>query len=87
MRTLSLNTHYIILFKNPRDRLQIATLGRQMYPGKSQFLIESFNDATKNAYGYLMIDLKPTTSEKLRIRTSIRPDDTQLVYINKESET
>jgi len=31
--------------------------------------------------------LKPTTSEKLRIRTSIRPDDTQLVYINKESET
>jgi len=87
MRTLSLNTHYIILFKNPRDRLQIATLGRQMYPGKSQFLIESFNDATKNAYGYLMIDLKPTTSEKLRIRTDIRPDDTQLVYINKESET
>ena len=42
MRNISLNTHYIILFKNPRDSQQIATLARQMYPGKSQFLIGLF---------------------------------------------
>lgn len=87
MRTLSLNSHYIILFKNPRDRLQITTLGRQMYPGQSQFLTEAFKDATKDAYGYLLIDLKPTTHEKLRIRTGIKPQDLQLVYVNKDDVT
>ena len=32
MRNLSLNSHYIVLFKNPPDKLQISTLVRQMYP-------------------------------------------------------
>ena len=84
MRTVSLNSHYIILFKNPRDRLQISTLARQMYPGQSQFLIEAFQDATKEAYGYLVIDLKPTTADTLRIRTGILPSDRQLVYVHKD---
>ena len=86
MRTVSLNSHYIILFKNPRDRLQISTLARQMYPGQSQFLIEAFQDATKEAYGYLVIDLKPTTADKLRIRTGILPSDRQLVYVHKDED-
>ena len=84
MRTVSLNSHYIILFKNPRDRLQISTLARQMYPGQSQFLVEAFQDATQEAYGYLIIDLKPTTSDKLRIRTGMLPSDRQLVYVHKD---
>ena len=79
MRTLSLNSHYIILFKNPRDSLQISTLARQMYPGKSKFLVEAFNDATRQAYGYLLLDLKPTTEDQLRIRTGILPDNIQIV--------
>ena len=33
MRTISLNSHYVIVFKYPRDNQQIATLSRQMYPG------------------------------------------------------
>lgn len=84
MRTLSLNSHYIILFKNPRDRLQISTLARQMYPGDSKFMVESFENATSAAHGYLMIDLKPATEDKLRIRTGILPQDTQIVYVHKD---
>ena len=83
MRNISLNTHYIILFKNPRDSQQISTLARQMYPGKSKFLIEAYQDATANAYGYLFIDLKPTTEEQLRIRTGILPQDIPYVYVYK----
>ena len=83
MRNISLNTHYIILFKNPRDSQQISTLARQMYPGKSHFLIETYQDATKKPYGYLFIDLKPNTNDQLRIRTGILPDDTHYVYVNK----
>jgi type IV secretory pathway VirB4 component len=47
-RTISLNAHYLIVFKNPRDKLQIATLARQMYPTKSKFLIDAFQNATEN---------------------------------------
>lgn len=82
IRTMNLNTHYIVLFKNPRDVGQVATLARQMYPGKSNFLIESYQDATKEPRGYLLIDLKQETDEQFRIRTKIFPDDPRhYVYI------
>ena len=45
-RTMSLNAHYLVIFKNPRDQNQLATLARQMYAGKSKVLIEAFGDAT-----------------------------------------
>ena len=45
-RTISLNTHYLVLFKNPRDASQFATLARQMYPNTSKFAIEAYMDAT-----------------------------------------
>ena len=83
-RTLSLNSHYIVMFKSPRDAHQVATLGRQMYPGKSKFLVEAFKNSTEKPYGYLLIDLKPDTEEKYRIRTNIFPDDDrQYVYVPK----
>ena len=82
-RTMNLNAHYIVLFKNPRDSLQVATLARQMYPGNSKFLIEAFNDATKLPYGYLLIDLKADTDERLRVRTHVLSDLLQYVYVRK----
>ena len=39
-RTLSLNSHYIVLLKNARDATQRSNLARQIYPGKSTFMIE-----------------------------------------------
>jgi hypothetical protein len=82
-RTMSLNAQYIVIFKNPRDTLQITTLARQMHPGNGKFLVEAFRDATQRSYGYLLIDLKPETDEKIRIRTNIFPDEIQHVYIPK----
>ncbi len=52
-RTISLNSHYMIAFKNPRDSLVVSTLARQMYPNNYNFLLESYQDATKKPYGYL----------------------------------
>ena len=84
VRTMNLNTHYLIIFKNPRDANQVATLARQMYPGRSKFVLEAFEDATKKPYGYLLVDLKPETDEKYRIRTNVFPDDDrQNVYVPK----
>ena len=81
MRTISLNSHYMVLFKNPRDTSQINHLAKQMYPSRSKFMVEACRDATKNPYGYLFVDLKPTTSEELSIRTNIFNGDFPIVYI------
>ena len=80
---MRLNAHYIVLSKNPTDATQVVTLGRQMYPGKSKFLIEAFKDATQKPYGYLFLDMKPETEEIYRVRTNIFPDERQYVYLPK----
>ena len=80
-RTISLNSHYFIVFKNPRDSLRIATLAKQMFPRRSQYLMDSFHDATKKPYSYLLIDCHPQTPEKLRLRTNILPGERQIVYM------
>jgi hypothetical protein len=55
-----------------------------MYPGKSQFVIEASEDATKEPHGYLLIDLRSDTDDRYRIRTKIFPDDPrQYAYLLK----
>ena len=82
-RTISLNTHYMILFKNPRDKTQISHLGKQMFPGKSNYMQESYLNAVSKPYGYLLIDLRQQTPDHLRLRTDIFPQQNQVVYIQK----
>lgn len=75
MRNVSLNCHYLILMKNPRDRSQIYCLARQLYPSNPKFLLEAFEDATKEPYSYLKIDLTPTTPEEYRLQSRITPTE------------
>ena len=83
-RTISLNTHYMVVFKNPRDATSISHLARQMYSGRTKFALDAFKDATSIPHGYLLIDLKQDTSEDMRLRTCIFPDDdVQYVYLPK----
>ena len=54
----------MVLFANPRDRQQIKTLDRQMYPGDSSNSMEKFKKATSKHYGKLILDLRPNILEK-----------------------
>ena len=78
MRTLSLNASYLVLFKNPRDKLQMMTLGKQMYPGKTEQFLQKYEAAVQRPYGYLFVDLKPSTPEGCRLRTNVLPSDVHL---------
>ena len=82
-RTISLNAHYLILFKNARDATQISHLAAQMYPGKSKYMIESYRDATAAPFSYLLVDLKPDTDDKVRLRSNIFPGETTYAYVPK----
>ena len=66
-----------------RDLSQIETLGRQIY-GKSngkEFLNIYKKAMSQNTYGYLLIDLAPSTPENLQLRTNITGETSyQIIY-------
>lgn len=74
-RDMSLNAHYIVFFKNPRDKNQINFLARQIFPEHPKLMQECYQDATQNPHGYLLIDLTQTTKDDYRLRTKIFPAD------------
>ena len=74
-RSISLNSHYLVLFKNPRDKLQILTLAKQMYPGQTDFFIKRYEQAVRRPFGYLLVDLKTATQDNCRLRTNALPGE------------
>jgi len=72
MRTISLNCKYMIIMKNPRDTQQIKYISRQVF-GNKKYFIDAYSDATKEAYGYIRIDLTPDTPDILRVTTHLVP--------------
>jgi hypothetical protein len=83
MRTVSLNSHYMVLFKNPRDAGQIRALASQLFPGKSKFLVDAYKQATQKAHGYLLLDFKQNTLEKYRVLSDVLPGQEGCYYIPK----
>ena len=81
MKDITRNSHYTVLFENPRDASMISTLGRQMYPENSKFLPDAFRQATEKPYGYLFLDMKPGTDKKCRVREGILPQEQTFVYL------
>jgi hypothetical protein len=71
-RTISLNSHYMAIFKNPRDRAQFSFLSRQIFPGDTKYLNECFTDATSEPHGYLCLDFKQNTPGILRVLENIQ---------------
>ena len=70
----------MILLKNPRDKSQIISLARQLYPTNMRYLQEVYRDATSRPFGYLLIDMTPDTPEELRCRTLITSGDVPAKY-------
>ena len=81
IRTMSLNSHYMVIMKNPRDKQQIGILDSQMFPGKKRFLTRVYEDATKKPHGYVFIATNQYTNDDIRVRTNIFPDEPNLVYL------
>ena len=67
-RDVELQNTHIVLFKSPRDVLQINTLSQQL--GLGSQLKEWYQDATSVPYGHLLIDLTPKTIDSLRYCTN-----------------
>ena len=69
-RTCNLNSHVLCVFKNPRDKMQIMCLARQIAPDNPKYIVSAFNQATIRPHGYLLFNLKQCSPEHLRVRDS-----------------
>ena len=83
-RSISLKSHYLVLFKNPRDKLQVLTLAKQMYPGRTGFLLRQYEEVVRRPYGYRLIDLKTTTQDDCRLRTNVLPGEERFNQVEVE---
>lgn len=79
-RDISLNCKYLVVFKNPRDKSQILSLARQIYPENSTELMRVYNEATSRPHGYLFFDLTQAANDLMRFRTNIFKKDYIICY-------
>lgn len=83
MTDIHRNVKYLVLFKNPRDKLQIRYLSRQMNIfSDSLFVSKAYEQATLRPHGYLLIDCDQRTTEDYRILSGIFfPEELPVRYI------
>ena len=67
-RDVELQNTHIILFKSPRDVMQVTTLITQL--GLGSELVDCYRDATFVPFGHLLIDLSMRTDDRLRYCTN-----------------
>ena len=63
-RDVELQNTHIVLFKSPRDVMQVTTLSTQL--GLGSELVDWYRGATSVPFGHLLIDLSPRTDDRLR---------------------
>ena len=45
-------------------------------------MVEAYRDATNKPYGYLILDVSPSSSSDLQMRTNLFPDESLLWFIS-----
>ena len=68
-RQISLNVKYLHIHKNPRENSQMMVLARQLSPKNAKWIVEAYQDITKEPHQCLLIDLTQQREEKLRYRS------------------
>ena len=63
-RDVELQNAHSVLFKSPRDVVQVTTLSAPL--GLGSEIVDWYRDATSVPFGHLLIDLSPRTDDRLR---------------------
>ena len=82
MRTISLNTKYMIIFAHIRDQTQLQVLSRQMFGSNSKYLLSAYAKAVSRPYGYLCVDnYANSDGYRYRLRSDKLPNQDTVVYL------
>lgn len=82
MREIQLNCQYHGLFLNFRVIQQIILLARQT---GLNHLPAAYDNATAKPFQSIFIDMRPGTSELLRLRSHVMPEQYMKIYVKKSA--
>jgi len=85
-RTISINSCYIILFRNIRDSNQVVRFASQIYPRQTKEFMQVYRDVMKKPFRYLVLDTHPFSANDYRIRTKVFPEEVMRVYELEDME-
>ena len=74
-KTISRNAHFIVAFKNSRDQLRMRNLLLQSFPTRWQEVMETFRKVTDRPFGYMLLDLHPTSQDDQRILSHLLKEE------------
>ena len=82
MRNICINACYLVFMRNPGEKLQIRLFSHRISDDKNdKRFIEAYKIATKEPYGYLLVDLTQNTPDILRYRTNfLNQTNSQIVF-------
>lgn len=63
------NSTYVVLFKNPQDKMQIHRFAQNAFPGKVADIMQLYENL--GPHGYLLFDFTQEANDDVRIRTGI----------------
>lgn len=82
LRTVFLNTVYLIAFNPIRDKSQLQYLNRQFQPSKPRYLLEAMKVCAQTTnHPYLLFDFSTSTPEKFRVRSFLYPTLDMKVFV------
>lgn len=80
-RSISLNSNYVILTRNIRDKTWFHHLARQLEPKYFKSLVKVYDEALSEKYSHFLIDLHPDSNDALRYRTCMFSDEPCVFWI------
>lgn len=87
-RDISLNSHHMSIFKNPRDSSQISTLANQLEGANDSKLVKkAFKLATKDPHSYLLINCRQKCHEYYKYRNNIIPEQSTMYVSTSNLKT
>ena len=70
-RTISINAQYQVLFRNPRDSLQISIFAHQLCPHNGKDFLEIYKRAMQRPYGYLFCCFTQSCQDEILYCTNV----------------
>lgn len=84
IRTINLNSHYIISFRQSRDTSQIGVLARQIFGKNWQKVVEIYTDQMKKPYNYVLFNIHPSNINRATIHLNVIPSNNEYEILYTE---
>ena len=77
MRTINLNSHYIISFRQSRDSSQIGVLTRQIFGKNWKEAHDIYINQMRKPYKYTLFNIHPSNINRASIHLNVLPNDVE----------